>query len=56
MSKKQRAEDVSKRCDNCGSLASDGGYGGFGKEESTIHSAVLDAAASIFRKVLSHYR
>jgi len=26
------------------------------KMESTIHSAVLDAAASIFRKVLSHYR
>jgi hypothetical protein len=26
------------------------------KMESTIHSAVLDAAASIFRKGLSHYR
>ena len=32
MSKRQRAEDVSERCDNCGSLASDGGQGGFGKD------------------------
>ena len=32
MSKRPRAEDVSKRCDNCGSLASDGGQGGFGKD------------------------
>ena len=32
MLKRPRAEDVSKRCDNCGSLVSDGGQGGFGKD------------------------
>ena len=32
MSKRPRAEAVSKRCDNCGSLVSDGGQGGFGKD------------------------
>ena len=32
MSKKQRAEDVSKKCDRYGSLVSDGGQGGFGKD------------------------
>jgi len=56
MSKRPRAEDVSKRCDNCGSLASDGGQGGLAKMESTIRSAVLNAAASIFRKGRSHCR
>ena len=56
MSKRQRAEDVSERCDNCGLLASDGGKGGLAKMESTIRFAVLSAAASIFRKDLSHYR